>query len=790
MHVYKELENLPIHPYLEEIAAKLKKDPSRALVLTAETAAGKSTAVPVVLTESFSGKVLMLEPRRLAVLAVASRVSEILKDELGGLVGYRMHLDSKISEKTRFEVMTEAVLIRLMQKDPSLDGVSVVVIDEFHERSIYTDLALVFLKECMMLRDDLYLLIMSATMETQKLSDYLNCSVFSVPGRQFPVSMKYHPFTEEMHDKVCSEIKNVLWNEKNTGSILVFLPGIYDIRCVEDLLKQDEEFEVLNVEVLILHSSVPFQEQKKVFEPIKEGKKRVIISSAVAETSITVPDVTVVIDSGFARVNRFDASTGMNHLVTEPESEFSAVQRAGRAGRVKAGTCIRLWAESDVRVADFPPEIKRADLCSLVLECALWGVRKLEQLDFLDVPPLSLWNTSVSFLVNGGCLQKVEDGIAITELGRKVISLGVHPRIALTALTGSDEGIEYAVKYSGCASEKEKNKLYEDLRHRIKSSSYASVFSDERLKKSQVLLAGFFDRLAYHCEGKVYQFPSGRKASLPPEVSSRFSEAQLPRWIVAPEVDSGTNMGHIYSFEEVDVPDWWLESRIEEDELLFYAEKKDGTKSLKKVSRKKYGKIILSETPLKIEKEDSKKAYCVYVREEGIKVLPWNKASLDFFLRAKFYSLHKEPSMNVSEEELLDTLEEWLIPFLISGQCDESTFLNALRYHYDGDLIDKYVPSKIKLENGKEIKLVYEETDREKGPRPVMEIIIQRVFGCFSTPYVCDVPVLFKLLSPARRPLQITDDLAGFWERTWPEICREMKGRYPKHNWDYRVVSE
>ena len=372
----EEIQKFPITPYLEQICDTLKKSQSHFLVLTAETAAGKSTVLPLALLEHFSGKIIMTEPRRIAVLGVANRVGELT--EKPKEIGYKIHLESRITCETRLEVVTEAILVRQLQSDPALEDYNVVVLDEFHERSVNTDLALAFLKEAMQLRDDLFVVIMSATIDTKKLQRWLSLPkppeevpVISIPGRQFAVNVVYEP-----EKSIVSAVRQGIRYAGDSGNILVFLPGISDIRKAQEGLLETNEFsDDSENELCILHSSISLEEQKRIISPASpDGKRRVILSSAIAETSLTVPGVNVVIDSGLSRVNRMDISTRMEKLTTEKESEFSAEQRKGRAGRLCEGTCIRLWEKHDVRLKDFPPEILRADLVPLVLECSERGI--------------------------------------------------------------------------------------------------------------------------------------------------------------------------------------------------------------------------------------------------------------------------------------------------------------------------------------------------------------------------------------------------------------------------------
>ena len=499
----EEIQKFPITPYLEQICDTLKKSPSHFLVLTAETAAGKSTVLPLALLEHFSGKIIMTEPRRIAVLGVANRVDELT--EKPKEVGYKIHLESRITCETRLEVVTEAILVRQLQSDPALEDYNVVVLDEFHERSVNTDLALAFLKEAMQLRDDLFVVIMSATIDTKKLQRWLSLPkppeevpVISIPGRQFAVNVVYEP-----EKSIVSAVRQGIRYAGDSGNILVFLPGISDIRKAQEALLETNEFsDNSENELCILHSSISLEEQKRIISPASpDGKRRVILSSAIAETSLTVPGVNVVIDSGLSRVNRMDINTGMEKLTTEKESEFSAEQRKGRAGRLCEGTCIRLWEKHDVRVKDFPPEILRADLVPLVLECSERGIYSVEGIDWLDSPSVAAWTECVRLLQQLGMIKK--DG-RITEKGKAALTLGIHPRLAGIALMAFDksagklsrEGQELLIKFSSYSrsSVELQKRFIIDLERRLKGCNCKD--SQEDREYDFLILSGYPDRLA------------------------------------------------------------------------------------------------------------------------------------------------------------------------------------------------------------------------------------------------------------------------------------------------------
>ena len=801
------IADLPVTGHLDEICTTLKNAPSRFMVLTAETGAGKSTAVPVALLKSFPGKILMLEPRRLAALAVARRVAEILGEEAGQTAGYLMHLDRKVSGKTRLTVMTEAILTNMLLEDPVLEGVSVVVIDEFHERSVHADLALCFLKEAVSLRDDLFVLVMSATVQAQKTAAYLGTEarpapVCEVPGRLFPVQVRYEPALSAAQAVMQELARSKDLANSTGGSILVFLPGIADIRRTEAELTAANA--AAQADICILHSSISLDEQRKILSPPRPGeKRRVILSSAIAETSLTVPGVSVVIDSGLMRLNRMNVRSGMETLITERESRFSAQQRSGRAGRTGPGQCVRLWNEHEVLPEATVPEILRSDLAAVVLQCADWGITDRKALDWFDEPAENAWNASQKLLQELSCLDG--QGV-ITDLGRAVMQMGLSPRLACAALAGGAACILPSTEYGRAAPAQQRRFLDDCERRRT------ACLKHYRLPPppAEPLLAGFPDRLARRCdENGLYQFPSGRVASLPRE--DRDKRAAFPEWILAPDVDAGERQGQIYSWKELPddcIADFLAGRTHEETSCSFVG---GDSSKIRKVKAVCYGKIELSRVILRAGADDYGAALCSLVQEKGIAALPLSKAAHSFLLRAQFYRQQQNGGTTAvcpdggtgtgPEADLLtdlqDHVSDWLLPFITGNSLTAESVLNALRYALDGQAVDAAVPDSITLANGRRCPVSYEEITAPsetgtavKTVRPVMEVIIQRLFGVFQTPRIMGVPVLLRLLSPARRPLQVTDNLEGFWTGSWKEICREMKGRYPKHNWDYTVAGD
>ncbi|MCR5045186.1 MAG: DEAD/DEAH box helicase [Treponema sp.] len=785
-----QLKSLPIYSHLEEICRALKSSESRFLILTAETGAGKSTAVPLALMEAFPKKILMLEPRKLAAVNVANRTATLLGEDVGQSCGYRVFLENKISSATRLEVMTEAILTRRLQKDPSLEDASVVVLDEFHERSINADLALAFLKEAMQLRDDLYVVIMSATIDAKKIAAFCASQnqganksaapILEIPGRTFPVEYIYKPelaITSAVKFAL-TQIKSKTHGAKNSGrSILVFLPGIYEIN------KAFSELQALglNAQINRLHSSISFEEQKKILSPAEPGTIRVILSSSIAETSLTIPDVACVIDCGLSRQSQMNNNVGASHLVTIPESEFSAAQRAGRAGRTQEGICVRLWSQNEPRQKNSIPEILRSDLSELLLECAEWGAKNPADLDWLDKPAPSSWATARELLEQLNCLDKNGD---ITNLGRAALRLGIGPRLACAAIYGGPKFILPYSQYKESAPFVQK-KFLDNLQKRL--DEVRSQFKDlpkDAASLPDPLLSGFPDRIAKRTsEQGVYQFPSGRVAAL-----KDYSGGLSPEWIVAVEADAGTSQGAIYSYKELnsDKALKWLLDRSDKQIICDFENGK-----VIKTEFVQYGKIILSQKNLKAEADDLKKALCHSVQKKGFDSLPLNEKTKIFLTKLKFYEQHLSveggAQKTFDKDWLKDNADEWLAPFLTSNKITDEDVYKALYYFYDGSAIEEKVPSRITLSSGRSVKVFYED---KENVVPTIEIIIQQIFGCFETPKIMGQPVLLKLLSPARRPLQITSDLENFWQNTWPEICKEMKGRYPKHNWDYRVVQK
>ena len=537
-----------------------------------------------------------------------------------------------------------------------------------------------------------------------------------------------------------------------------------------------------DLELCILHSSISLEEQKRILAPSEN--RRVILSSAIAETSLTVPGVTTVIDSGLARVNRMNVGAGMEGLSTEIESDFSAEQRKGRAGRLMAGRCIRLWSESNPRIKNMPCEILRADLTTLVLECAERGVYSPEKIDWLDCPSLGSWE-SCKWLLNKLGMVAV-DG-RITEKGKAALRLGVHPRLAGIALQDFESGKQLILKYSSFskASPEMQKKFLGDLGRRVGGAAAEGGGGIGRSGVGTLILSGYPDRLA-KClsqpgdSRQEYKLAGGRIAILAD--GKHGSE-----WIVAPDIMLGQNDAVIFDFENLNTQEVenWLENRTEVEEICTFENGK-----INKTENICYGKIVLSSKKVPSAAGDLAAAWVNEVKTKGLEALPLNKEAKSLLIRGQF--LYGQELFSKCEKKV----DEWLPPFLgTSKSLTEEIVYQGLYWFLKGEEIDRDAPLGISLPNGHKAKVKYEKLPSPDDKnvliiRPVIEIIIQRIFGCTETPKVGGVKVLLRLLSPASRPLQITDDLEGFWTGAWPEICKEMKGRYPKHNWDEKICLE
>lgn len=816
--IEKALSSLAVSASLAEIGAALAHGP---VVLCAPPGSGKTTGVPLALLDQpwLAGKkIIMLEPRRLAARAAAARMSALLGEEIGGTVGYRIRLDRKISARTRIEVVTEGILTRRIQQDPELADIGLVIFDEFHERSLHADLALALCLDLCTLRHDLRLLVMSATLDAGPVAELLGgAPVITGHGRSFPVETSYlqHEPTGGIAETTVQGIRRVLTEKE--GDILAFLPGAGEIRQVCAALREVADNNLL---IQPLYGNLSRQEQDRALLPDPLGRRRVVPATSIAETSLTIDGILNVVDSGWSRLPRFRPASGMSGLDTVRVSRAAARQRAGRAGRVAPGFCLRLWTRHQHHglVPFHPPEISAADLASLVLELGLWGVTNPAELRWLDPPPAANLAAARALLTSLGALDKAG---RITATGRQLGELPLHPRLAhmlimakrmgqaglacdLAALLSERDIIPGASALAG-SDLRSRLLVLQRFRHqdqagkgdpaacrRVDESSLQfrrllGIKGEKYDDGNAGLLLGFAypDRIAGLRPGtrERYLLSGGRGAMLAPGDPLAGSPS-----LVVPQLDAGQREGKIFLAAPIDMNGL----RACRPELFAWRpiigwDEHNGRVT---TARREYlGELIIREEPLpKADPELTRAAMLDGIRRMGIESLPWSREARR--LQARIGSLRFwQPEGNwpqVDDDHLRADLD-WLSPFLDGmnrreqlKQLDFCRILLAMLDWRGQQELDRAAPERIQVPSGSRILLDY-----RPGEAPVLAVRLQEMFGLTDTPTVCHgrVKVVLHLLSPAQRPIQVTSDLAGFWQRAYPEVKKELKGRYPKHVW-------
>ena len=805
---------LPINNIIPDLLNTLESQTT--ILLQAPPGAGKTTRVPLALMDApwrEDRKILMLEPRRLAARSAARYMAGQMGEKPGQTVGYRTRLDTRVTPATVIEVVTEGILTRLIQNDPALEDYAVVIFDEFHERSLQADLGLALVREARQaLREDLRVIVMSATLDTAPIARLLgDVPVLSSEGRAFPVDVAYRPIPRNgrIEQQVVSVIHEALADQ--SGSLLVFLPGAGEIRRVERQLQSQTGNGVI---VAPLYGNLKSEEQDRAIAPAPEGYRKVVLATAIAESSLTIEGVRVVIDSGQQRRAVFDANSGMTRLMTGWVSKASAEQRKGRAGRIEQGVCYRLWSESaQFGLAEFtPPEIQEADLAPLVLELAQWGARSPEQLDWIDPPPAAHWQQAVALLQ---WLDMLGADGTITDHGKTARDMGIHPRLAHMILRGRDIGHGYlAAELAALLEERDLagRSVGADMQERVRilrgSGSRQGVDtarvrsiakSVSRLaaglerpqampsedEVGRILAQAYPDRIARKRRGEAprYQLSNGRGAAL-------RSDDRLARyeWLVAAELDGKAREATIYLAAPVApaVLEQDLSGHIEEYEEAIWDERR-GTVVARRV--RKLGRLELEETALPAPSPELvQQGLLAAVRKKGFGSLPWTPAAEQWLARVALLA-ERFPGEwpTVSERWLADNLETWLGPFLAGmtrwrdlDKLNLSQALASLLDYSQQQALDDLVPSRLTIPTGQSVLLDY---TAENGP--VLAAKLQALFGWTRTPTVAggQVPVVIHLLSPAQRPLAVTADLASFWQNAYPEVRKDMRGRYPKHPW-------
>ncbi len=812
---------LPIDAVLDAIAAALAA--RDAAVLVAEPGAGKTTRVPLALLDApfLAGKrIVMLEPRRLAARAAARRMAATLGEEVGDTVGFRVRGEARISRVTRIEVVTDGLYLRRLQRDPELAEIGIVIFDEFHERGLETDLALALTLDARAaLRPDLRVLVMSATLDAATVAGLLDdCPVIRSEGRSFAVALRHlgRPATGERIERaVAGAVRRALAEE--SGSALVFLPGLGEIRRVATELTPDSL--PPDTSVVALHGDLPLDQQDAAIKPAPPGRRKIVLATSIAETSLTIEGIRIVVDSGLARVPRFDPNTGMGRLETVRVSRASAAQRAGRAGRLEAGTCFRLWGEADHRaLAAFgTPEIDEADLAALALELARWGTQDAAALRWLDLPPTGALQQARETLRALGAL--AGDG-RITPHGQAMAELGLHPRLAHMLIVGRERGSgALACALASLIGERDPMRSglgatrSSDIRERIEALRETEVsrgfdrgalaqarklardlrrqldIRDEPLGSAQgcgeLIALGWPERIAQgRGEAGQFRLANGRGATLAPiEPLARES------YLAVADLDGGARDARIFLAAPISESaiEALFADRIETVETVEWDAREEAVRA---VRERRLGALILARGRFDDAPDEALRAAMIEgIRQLGLQALPWTSASQGLRHRLAFLAAQDPGGGWIAgdDQTLLAELETWLGPSLAGctrrahlARIDlQAALLRALDWEQRRRL-DVDAPTHVSVPSGSHLPIDYGDP-----ADPALGVRLQEMFGARESPRIAGgrVALTLRLLSPAGRPIQVTRDLAGFWRGSYADIRREMRGRYPKHPW-------
>lgn len=808
------MSQLPILAVIPDLLAGVEHFPQ--LILKAAPGAGKSTYFPLALLKSglVDGKIIMLEPRRLAARNIARYLSQQLGESVGKTVGYRVRGETKVSSETRLEVVTEGIMTRMIQNDPELDGIGALIFDEFHERSIHADTALALSLEVQsVLRDDLKIIVMSATLDQTALQQLLPLAEYvESQGRGYPIDVRYQPIgiNEPLVPAMAKQIRTLISNEQ--GSLLAFLPGAASITALADQLGDLPS----DVDVCPIYGQMSFAEQQKAISAAPQGKRKVVLATNIAETSLTIEGIRMVVDSGLERVARFDLKTGITRLEQVRIAQSSAEQRAGRAGRLEAGICVRLYSEAQFNQQPkvSAPEILQSDLAPLMLELAQWGVKNANELQWLDLPPASAMNQASSLLQSLGLMDKQNQ---LTAMGKEAHRLGVEPRIAAMLLKVENENpalFNSAVALAALLEEPERQIL--DLQHSLHrwqqgshpkskpmtqrantlANKLDAVFSLSQVKSSLLPLVAclaFPDRIAQK-RGQGYgQFllANGHGAfideSQPLAGSDYVVVLDLMRSLGSSNQISQSS--RIFCALDLDIDA--LESQF--GFLFATSEQVDwDEKAGRLVAEERccLGEVVIRRRALpEPDKQKMTQALLNYVERKGLSVLNWNEQTVQWLERVRcgIEWLNDEEWPAMDDASLLSELREWLEPYLIGitsvKALQKVPLIEALNARLGWPLnqqIDEWLPVDHVLPTGTHKRIRY-----QCGKEPVLSVRMQEVFGEKTSPVIAKgrQAIVMELLSPAQRPLQVTRDLAGFWAGAYKEVQKEMKGRYPKHVW-------
>ena len=846
--ITKKCASLPASLIADDVNSALQTHHS--LVITAPPGAGKSTLLPLTILSSLGDgeKILMLEPRRLAARQIAERMAQILGETVGETVGYRVRFESKVSKRTRIEVLTEGILTRMLVDDVTLDGVSIVIFDEFHERSINSDLALALTRQAQeIIRPDLKIVIMSATIDACGICAALKAPLIESEGRMFPVELHYADEDTDPRDIAAVAASTTIEAlKKHEGDILVFLPGQAEIERCFELLSNSQPITTTTPQHLTIHplyGNLSPENQRRAIAPSAPGERKIVIATPIAETSITIEGVRVVVDAGLCRQVVFDARTGLSHLQTVRISMDMATQRMGRAGRVAEGVCYRLWtkASEHLMAEQRKPEIEEADLALMMLDTAAFGESDAEALPWLTMPPRAGVFKAKELLMSLGAID--ENG-NITPIGKRMAALPCHPRIARMILattnltTSTSQGVHLSQVHQqhlttstshhnttslACdiaALLEEKDPLSEtggtDLTLRLSALRAARrkgqmgrwqriakiaaeyrrmAHTDEDNRDPAPTEVGLLVAHAYperiaHSTNNIgsYRLASGANVQL-----DSTDQQSAHSWIAIASLHSapGTT-GRVFLAAPLDPEDLNAEFVKEVDNISW--DTKQGCVVMQREQR--IGKLMLSEKPIHdADKEQMKSIVCEAMKKDGLTMMAWSEKAVEQVQRrvAQVAAWHPELALpDVSTEHLLSTAADWLPFYLEEGGRVKSSvqelrklnlaeiIWNLLPYEAQQE-VNRLAPTHIEVPTGSRIRIDY----RTGAEAPVLSVRLQECFGMERTPCVDDGkrPVLMELLSPGFKPVQLTQDLASFWQGTYFEVRKELRRRYPKHYW-------
>ncbi|MEI6898075.1 MAG: ATP-dependent helicase HrpB [Psychromonas sp.] len=805
------LSTLPIKSVLNRIKSSLSIAPQ--VILQAPPGAGKSTHLPFKMVQEkwFKGKIIMLEPRRLAAKNIAYYLASLMNEKIGDSIGYRMRGESCVGKNNKLEIVTEGVLTRLLQNDPELTGVDLLIFDEFHERNLQGDLGLALALDVQSgLRDSLKLLIMSATLDNSQLQKRLpNAHFICADGRNYPIEYIYQSHVQhDKHSMIPALVKLTIraFNEQS-GSILVFVAGIKEIKQCQSLLTRQLPEQVV---IAPLYGALSLADQQLAMNESGEGqtkKRKIVIATNIAETSLTIKGISVVVDSGFERRMSFQAGSGIGKLQTLRISEASAIQRAGRAGRLSAGHCYRLWS-AEVRLSpQSEPEIKRSELTSLMLELLNWGVASPQQLDFITQPPQAHIDSANALLAT---FKAVDEKGRITQHGRAISSLGVNPRLGHLLIKAQQLPFDGIVDLACLlvALLESNEKAGDDIEALVLKPSYSVTLQQKQLLKKLhrkpshcgsviehcglLLAIAFPDRIALTRDHQgSYQLSSGIGAKLWFE-SPLLGKKML---VVADLAFSESNVNSlIYKAASIDLEilQQYLPGYFQEVEVLYWLF--SGKPKLIAEKRIMLSKLTIMKRPLtNVANTKKEQALIAGIKKSGLSVLTWSDENQQLLQRLQYaYQQYQQHQYTVefadfSEASLLAEIDLWLAPFLTGiskpEQLKRIDLKGALLARLSWSVLQqfgKHFPTHTVVPSGSKIKINYRETEN-----PVLSVRLQELFGQQQTPciFAGRIKLQLALLSPARRPLQLTQDLTTFWQGAYNEVKKEMRGRYPKHYW-------